>query len=517
MSWSANFITLLTAAATGRVQLFWILAIVDLADGTTLGDAGVLAATQAIHGGAMIIGTPEIGAQSVTPQSWRAPGGAARIRVSASSHATIAEATRRGSYCRLRAGGLNWAANDYQTVFLGVIGNITATDKATLTIELWDILSALGSKPGASLMFGNAGESTHNTTDYTPGDDHIHVTSSTLFELETGGTGVLRVDVTTGSTGPFYLTFTGTTANLITGVSAAAVFGTTENIALAGTDIVVVAYMHGHPIDIFRKMLMSTGLGTNGAVDVYPASWGWAIPHADVDSTDADAVKTTVVIPLSGAHHWDVLVEDPTTASSVISWLAGLLSQAGIFPIQRQGQITVRAAQSLRPGELLLATGWTLNADDIERAESVEWWDGSAGSRYRLIACESKAGRDTYGTVGYSHGWPWQSEITYDLSEVVADNGPAIRDEVLLRLRRWCACQPESITLVLGSFLWSRLVPGDVVALTTTILRGHFASTYTGWSARSVLVTEVSSDWQGATVRVILKVLPSSDSADEWE
>jgi len=327
---------------------------------------------------------------------------------------------------------------------------------------------------------------------------------------------LVRVEPSGGT--PFYLSYTGITGNTITGVSAAALYGTTAASGPHGTPVYDIGYLVGRPDVLAAQLLISTGSGTNGTYDVLPRSWGWALPEAMVDTWGAVVDHGNAILdPASGVYQWEVRVEDAQTDG--LGWLTGLLGEVGIAIVQRQGQITLRIAQDVDspgvPPVCEIADGDLLTETDGFEDPSVEWWSQDAEQEYTVLTVSGDGTQSTlYGS--YPGSFPTLgSTQTIDLTDRLWSNVSVCCDLEVGRLWPTYHRVAEVLHVYLSTCWWAQLAVGDLVRVSLDRLHGRLLSTSTGYSQRTAQVVYVRPDWlRGATeLRLAVRAI---DDADEF-
>lgn len=451
-------------------------------------------------------GGVEVQGQSVTPVTWSATRGQFDVTVVGDPTELLQNITR-GTFVALRVGFDGMAASDFECVALGVVRN--ARGYPQLRIECYDFFDGFRQRPvrdyNSLTLFNDLGTSTTLVNAHAPGiNDPMQVNSTTGFQKETGGVYLIKVSPTGAD--PYYLTATGATATEFSGLSSTGKIGTTASVAAAGDSVKETAYLKGHPFDIVRKILCSTGNGTNGTYDTLPANWGLAIPHDLVDNDDIDRWKTEVVKVGSGSYEWEIAVEDEWT--DAIATLEGLLATAGIFLTMRQGKITLRAAQKTTSVNALVSD-IEITDSDIEDIEDYEAWDASHSVEYaQLYVPTASTAFGTNATEDLAT-LPGARNYTYDVADRVSNNESEIRTDMHTRLEEAARYIPERVQTRLANLKAAQLSPGDVVPLTTSRVFSRAAGSQ-GFQKRNAFVQDVSPDWDEGRVLVNLLVYPTT-------
>jgi len=420
--------------------------------------------------------------------------------------------TQRGQVLAFRV-GFNDDPATFQTVFLGTMVNVRRSSTGQWAIMLRELSYALTARltatAGESGLFHDLGSTTttDSPTAYTVGDPTLNVTSTAAFRDDGQGTGAIKVtDSASGNS--FYLTYTGTSGGTqFTGLSATGQFETTA-INCQGSPastVEEVAYSTEHPLELARRVLQSTGTGNNGTdADLFPASWGYAIPKDHVNTNDLKYFIGTAS-PSSGADDVELVVDAEQENGK--SWIDTFLRPGGFFLCQVQGQISgrcpVRPYTDQTPGHLVVTP------DDVIGQPRYDMFEPDAPVEYSTIDVVD-AGGGSSSTSGDLDALPGAGTKTYTLSGVYTGNGNRanIRSEVLNRLGQYVIRTPERITVTLRTWRAAGSAPGD----TCEFVWPWFTSRdTTPWSEKKGLITAVSPNWYGDTVTVQMVFLAQDE------
>ncbi len=458
---------------------------------------------------------------TLTPRSWERGAGAWEVVVvlpavmDEGRARDIASRLRRGALVEVLVSAGAVAIDDYLRFGLGVLAAIKSTGPRVLTLQVYDLLYALRSRPYASLdgaglpqtrLFHDiAGTETTTASTWTNGaSTTLDLTDATHFET-VNGIGVLRVEDNDGT--PIYLTFTGKSGNQLTGVSTTAQLGTsTAKNAASGKPAISSVYLKGHPLRLALRLLCSTGAGTNGAYDVQPVQAGFAIDSGWIDLQRFESVEREILVPGSGSYEWEFAVDDPVADG--LLWLSSLMSESGAGMSIRQGQIAAWSAQSLASYDL---PSFAITDDMIEGFVEVDWYDPGSKFSYNRVQIDTVS--NNAESLLPVTVLPARDEIIYNLSALVRSNETEVRTMLAGLLADWCHYPPEVIRLTLRGALHG-LAEGDVGTLTTARARGRLASTSSGYSARAVMITEYEADPIAGRTRITLMTTPSSPGDD---
>ena len=174
-------------------------------------------------------------------------------------------------------------------------------------------------------------------------------------------------------------------------------------------------------------------------------------------------VRSTVTKVLSGSYVWEVLVESPVEDG--LLWLQGLLAPAGIWLCERQGEVAVRAAQSLTSAETV-GQSLEITDADILGHPTVLWYDPAVPYAYNRYALRTNDEDDSDDSVLACTTLPPRDELLVDVTDRVFANEEQVRLDMLRRCDDYAHYPGEVITLSLRGAWWG-LCPGDVIDLTT--------------------------------------------------
>ena len=462
-------------------------------------------------------GGPTIQGSRVTPQTWASTIGQFTVPL-VGDIGTLLRKVSRGTVVVLEMGFLGWVPSDFETIAFGQVSAITGSPPAwTLTCldPLAMLRQRLTSFSTRLALFHGQFAATTLSANYTAGDATINVASTTSFYRQTGGTYAIKITPTTGD--PFHLLATGSTSTTFTGSTDGDFVVWDEDTssyvsavvdAVSGDAVTGAVYLEGHPLDIVRRLLLSTGAGTNGVWDDYPQLWGWAIPEYLVDVDDIGGWKSYVVAVSSGSYTWQLVIEEEI--NDPLGWLAGLLADAGMYFTTRMGLLTVRSAQLHTS---VTASPWMTDEEILDEhitaARFIGLWDPQTTTEYTTTAITTATG--TLETDDDLQTLPAAALRTYDVSDRVFTNQAAVRSEMAGRLTESSCRVPEAIELVLRGLAWARLTAGDLPRVTTPRLRGRLDSTRDGYNGRIVYVTSVSPDHPGNRTVITALAYPTND------
>jgi len=506
MAWSALFLSKLgSTAVTPRFRLERVRFNSEGGDSLTLwSDKGNLR-----------IARVRVDGQELNPFSMAVTWGRTVVELIGQDLSEVRDSISRGTFVALYLGFEGDSDAQYERIAIGGVRSIRRNTGASWSLELLDVPASLRQRPTtdatAALLFYTIGVDVSNiasTVDYTAGLGSLTVSSTSgRAYLETGGSGALLVTPSGGD--PFYVTFSSATGTVYT-INGVSQMGTTDAAAAAGSDVLNVAYLAGHPITIALKVLTIGLGGANGAYDTYPTSWGLSLPVGLVDLSDAEKYRDKVMVVAAGSWGAQVVVGEAQT--DAMSWLQGWLAQCGCYLAMRQGCVTVRAWQSSATPINTLTTNYAITDADVVSFESHQWWYESQDMEF-------------YGTKFYSNGVTTSTSDStvyhrpigawheYDATGFVWSNGAAIGDDVVLRMRETGQRTPEYVNLRLRGYRWAELSVGDLVLLTSKVLVSRIDAD--GYDERRAVVVKVSATWGEAPITEVgLLVYPKS--TERW-
>ena len=502
MGWPASFLAELSGT---RLAPIWELRSVS----TALAPQPVMAWSSRDRLSPEVL---RVSGDGVEPITWAPTWGGFTV---AAAGADLSDFTllRRGFLYQLYMGFPGMATADYQPIALGAFRNFSRSQGGAWILDFAGLGYALasrletGSLDHAPLFYSDVTATTIDTTAYTAGDTSIRVASTTSFDRETGGSYLLKI---AGSGGDFYVTATGTAVGPVrfTGLSATGQLGTTASNASVGAAVTEVHYIaDDHPLDAARKVLASTGAGSNGVWDTLPAPWGLGLPDGLIDHADIAWTRAEMAVS-SGSYTIEMIQEAEGGESNPLSWLLSYLTPLGVWPTVRHGRLTFRCAthpwaSSRTPYPIddrmivaLEQQGYNDSAPREFAYTGVSTPDNPAGTLY----ADTPPSTRPAGTF-----WAYTTLGTWS-------NTSAIKTEVAGRLRYWPTRPHEVYTVTLGGLSAAQLCAGDIVALTTsrTFRRPRLTGGSNAIAGYRGLVTAVQPDFRAASVRLTLAMLPDT-------
>lgn len=504
MAWSSDFLTYLSG---NRALEVWIVEVYLSGLEPGGGDGYMLSSCKGYGDEVLLAGPPSITGPRVNPANWSSTIGSATIELAGSPREALRHMVR-GSILRIRMGLYGQLVDDFETILWGQLWDISGSGVG-YTMEIRDALQVLDgriSRYAPSLFaFSQASLVANINSSVTT----LTIASTTGWSWDEFGSGIglLRI-------GDELITFTAVTATDFTGCTRGAL-GTTAAAHTAGDTVDSVAYLHGHPLDIVRRLLLSHHDPGNSVWDDYPEVWGWGIKQTLVDIDDIELWKTYVVKVASGTYNWGVVSLEAVDTPS--SWLTDILSRSGLFLTVRQGLLTCRAgvspliALSTPPLLDLVLT----DADIVAgyggiRASAFAPQEAPAESLYVSVTSNSTTltGSDGSGAA-VAATLPATRITQFNIADYVRSNETEVCTEVLNRVALFAERVPEAVTVTCAGMRMAQLAPGDVLYVQSDRLGLRF-SFGDGTTGRRCWVSQVSPDWRANTVSVRLLAYPST-------
>lgn len=401
----------------------------------------------------------------------------------------------KGQLVQVKVGTFGWATNEYQPILTGRVQGYTRSGDGTWFIVVRSVLASLVARntqtSGEQSLFYALDDLINDTTvatAYTAGDANVKVVQTLSGESETGGSYLLEITPDTGE--PFLATSTGKFVGPIRyGGLSAGLLGTTDASASIGNAVRPLAMIEGHPIDIVRKLVVSTGGLTSLPYDTLPASWSIGLPDDVFDHSEADAVKSLGAA--TSSYEWMVYSADPVDDG--LSWISGWLAPAGYFLCDHHGQVTVRMATD--PSQLAVEVEFAYIVDrDIVSIDTYDAWDPGQVAEYgrhRLVTHDGAINAD-----GAIESLPARWRKILELP-FIDTNTSTWRTEISDRVSGWYTRAGERVEVTLAGWKFAHLGPGSSVAMDTTKLPQRIP--YGVW-----MVLSCDPDWFGATTRLVM-------------
>ena len=523
MAWSAGFIAALSRSnrariTIGRVSTFSVVP----GSGSDVASTDQDGTYPAISPGAPVA----LSSQSLSVPSFAISSSQWRIALGTTTAGKWAVDTLpRGAACevlaRLRGGFFQ------ERVILGQARDVSGIGPQSI-VSGWGALSLVISRPEAAAspsvndaaLFAECQED-GNALALSSGfnfgtDTTLQFASAPPFARETGRPGAVLITPTSGD--PFIVTYTGISGNNLTGVSTTAEHGTSGSGATVNSGDLVqeVCWIDRHPVDMARHILTSTGFGSNGAHDTLPRSWGLNVPVSLVDTAGFDAVRQQLNDSLASGTH-TVHTVSTTPQGPALQWIQSELARYGLWLVERQGQISIRAAFDYwrtRPTPVLALTDRNLIAALPERSN----YDGSLNAEAVYFTIRGDPGdvpswaiineapqtRPLIATIAEgpivdSYPWVYQNEAAINLA-------------LARRIGPW-HLRVGTIIDCRATLEAAQLCCGDWVTIQHRGLWDHSTGPYAPNPTRAAMVVGVSCDWSAGVVTLRLHVQHTATAA----
>lgn len=429
----------------------------------------------------------------------------------------VRDSAARGIIVVFRVGFAGWPESDYEAVFAGQIQSLDEAGPNRWSMTVRSIVGSLTSRLTQDIdytgLFGAC-----LSTDIAAGEAYNAVggvgpATITLTDAESAGAesdppypGNYLVQVVPDAGDPFLLRVSAPTfasTDLFT-AETGAILGTTASSASPGATVNICGYIQDHPVDVARKVLVSTGVdAANGPYDTLPETWGLGIPTFMVDDDDIDLTLSISTPSGVGTPLWDVYSVGPQEDG--LAWLNGVLSPAGVIICERQGQITIRAVFPAYEPQYETVE---ISDHDIVSIERRQTWDSSVPIEFAYILVstppydflDDTEASETFEELDSRPGSYSRSiQLPY-----VGDDVSDWRRSVIDRLSPWSTRLPETIEMTLLGLRYAYLAPCDSIVLDTRYFRTRDQA-----DLPTLMVLSVQPDWWMGGVRVVAAYIPA--------
>ena len=442
---------------------------------------------------------------SITPHSWSVSVGGFAIEL-CGVIGLFFDRCSRGAICSLEMGFVGWAEDQFERIALGRYQHTESSGLGRAvrhSATFWGVGALLQTRIAETYtktaLFATLEDTTDLSSTYNGTAGTLDVSSSGALQRETGGTGVVEIHPSSGSSS-YYVKWTNVSTNTLTISPSSELFSTARSVAAAGSIVDNVAYLSGHPLDIMLKILIS-GNGSASVYNKYPSEWGYRLPVELV--AISDILLWRAGLTSSSGYDWEYLVTDPQ--DNGWTWLTGLLAVDGIWPVFRQGQISARYAQNI----------WSMRTPPaLQITESQQMgeyrlidWDPEHSVEYGQLNIRNKTAHTVGAAVDLTkqldpalESMPLARSADIDLTDRIYDNsvGDGVRPIVADRLSNWAfrICERLILTTGLSS---AQLCPGDVVLVTLPSIQGRIQETRYGYQDQPCMVASIDVDYTAGT------------------
>lgn len=524
MSWDLLFVGQLNA---GSLSVNYVLEFIGVLNALgrpfkVYSDKGHI---QIARGGVRIQGT------SIIPQRWSVTFGGFSIQLSGHI-GIILPNIRKGQiavlHCSINGG-------KHERVAIGQLHTMSGT-RGLYTLQFIDIFGALQTRldtRGGTLgsttdlprftFFYNVGRKVTTTAILSDTGTTLTVTDASIFKKseKSGSKGIVKCFP--DGEDPFYLLWSAKTSTTLTVESSSYNNATRVELPI-GSEIMYCAWLYGEPYEIIASLLLSTGAGTNGEYDVYPDEWGIGgkIGQWIFDVSDAKRFSKEIVRSDGGDYDLGIAIETPLTDG--IRSIINIISTVGIFPVYRQGSVTIRSATDPEGKETNKNPDVRAHISDYDIIDIIshDFFSPDISTIYRETKVKYNF-TNYYFSGGVYDGTrvetlPATSSIERDMSLYYLSNPDNRQSSALADLRRlrvWDLYISERLTVRLP-LRFATLVAGDIVTFISSQvshlydnimpeLRGRYAQ---------VLSTSFSIDQQQCSVTLGIPSPKSSRALD---
>ena len=532
-NWSGSFIE--EISKTNRDPIFIVRGVKSLAPDTlsygTIMDSVNMTTSHSYPGLPIQSNGIRVQGTEIQPRSWSSSVGGFEIDVlpgepwqrkaskfSAAESLNLIQKLPRGIWAELKMGFPGWAESRFETIASGQLNNITGGPQ-TYRLQFRDLWSSLRSRPATEghnyTLFNKLGKAVA-TGPFVGSDLPVAFVGGFPFEKEDSGSGTDTglFKVTQGSSVAYY-TYTGIdlVGNQLTGCA----FFTGDVITVDSPDVVTACfYVSDHPIDFVHKLMASTGTThKNGVFDTLPKTWGYGIPERLIDTYSMRKFRQ-MSSPGTGSNDWRIWTDE--FQPDGLSWIQSIIQVGGYFLTQSQGTLSVRAALNVTPeissAPSVLSYGLAITDEDISALVGYQAFDASSPVEYRTSSFDydgnvsgtsTESAQSTQNVIsvpalrGIDRDYPFMSLNT-------SSNMATMRD----RLAQWDHRICERFVFECAGWRLAVLAPGDVVNVSSSLLEGR--GTNQTLDRQVGIVTQVSPEWQGSSVRIAVVFLPWWDT-----
>ena len=501
MAWTQTFIDSLDSPST---EIHYALKFLPQSNNYNFGQGDFIGIDTIVQ-----IGNADVTIDTVqvTPQRWSVNFGGFTLRINGDLRPLLSSSFRKGAVAEL----IMFRNGIRMRVCVGQLRSITG-GRGVWTLQFVDFLtmmrSRLTTQINESQFWYNAGKTAKVTVNFNfSSSTRLYLDDITMFEKETSQNGMIKIeDVSSG--GIDYWTWSSkTTTSAPAGYLTIASTGNYPNTGSAITTLSIndvatsLARLRGRPDYVFARLVMSTGQGTQGAFDDYPASWGlgvnWNPSLFNLQSLNEyyDNVWKTI----TGTHEIELLIEK---AGNIGSFLDAVLKM-GMWPVWRQNELSWRVCQN--PNNLAVSFSGAYYAVvdhisdiDIISIDSHELYASSQSAVYgksTILVYNSTSGQKekiTYSGQSIAT-LPADLEIERDLSLVYRVDSPTQPNQAnvdLPRLRRWDVEPYEQLSITVTE-KHCMLTAGDIIEITSNYIYGIRSSTGSTYSNQRAMVLGV--------------------------
>ena len=452
----------------------------------------------------------------ITPSRWSVNFGGFTITIAGDLRPVLNKSFRKGAVAELimvRDGLRN-------RVCIGQLRSITG-GRGVWRLDFVDFLtlmqSRLTSNPAQSQFWYNAGKVSSVTQSFNfSSDPNLYLDNIDAFEKMTGQDGMIFVEDSQHSVTMYWRwsskTYTTAPAGYLT-ISAVDQYPSEsdhEHLQV-GDKITSLARLRGRADYVFARLVMSTGDGTQGTFDDYPASWALGVkwnPNL-FNLQSLNEYYNYAFATSTGTHEIELLIAE---AGNISTFLDAVLSM-GMFPVWDQNQLSWRVCQNPN------AANWFTVRDhitdrDIISIDSHSLYSSAQSTMYNASTIKtynSTTGLDqdvTFSGISIPV-LPTSSTITRDhrlIYRVDSPIQPTKANADLTRMRRWDAEPYEDLSITVTE-KHCLLTAGDIIEISSKYIYGLREGAGQSYSNRRAMVLSVRWNPSQCSVNLNLGVL----------
>ena len=426
-------------------------------------------------------GSINIQGTSIIPQRWSVSLGGFSLQLSGDIRHALPQ-IRKGQLAVLKC-SLN--SGNYYTIATGQLRSLQGF-RGRFTLGFVDLFTALqnsldtragtilsDSDPPKFSLFYEVGQETKTTVELGLTDTTLTVSDASFFK-KSGSKGIV---LCTSGSDEFYLFWTSSTSTTLTVETST--YKNKERVVLpVDSTVKYCAWLQGEVYEIIASILSSTGTGSNGDYDVYPVEWGIGgkLNHTVFDVEDAKRHNEDLNRSDGGSYKVGIAIESPLQDG--FSYLLTIFSIVGIFPVYRQGKITIRAGTDPEGIETRRTPLIRANIHDTQIISVLQhdFFSSDISTIYRTSTVNYADG-DSYSSGGVYNDsrvdcLPASKQISRDFTDFYLTTSTTKKESALNDLRRlriWDLYMSERVVIKVP-LIYSGLVAGDIVTLRSELV-----------------------------------------------
>lgn len=452
----------------------------------------------------------------ITPQRWSVNFGGFTIRIAGDLRPVLNSSFRRGAVAELimvRDGVRN-------RVCIGQLRNVTG-GRGLWTLEFVDFLTMMQARltqnANESEFWYNAGKTASTTASFNfSSDPKLYLDDITAFEKMTGQDGMIFVEDATHGESDYWTWSSKTTTTAPAGyltISSTGNYPSTvsHDHLHTGDKVTSLVRLRGRPDYVFARLVMSTGNGTQGTFDDYPASWALGI-NFNPNLFDAQSLNTYYAqawATSTGTHEIELLLSE---SGNIGTFLDAVLSM-GMWPVWRQNGLSWRVCQNPNQASWFTVVDHITDRDIISIDSHTLYSPSQSATYSKSVIRTYNSTTAQYQNVVFSGNsiplLPAALEITRDHSLIYRVDSPVQPTKAnadLTRMRRWDAEPFEELTLTVTE-KHCLLTAGDIVEISSKYIYGLREGTGYTYSNRRAMILGVRWNPSQSTVNLTIGVL----------